>query len=216
MVPAVRLISINETHSYWGLGLEEIKYMEELLDEVPPMIKALPHHELIKRSFIFTQPTPPHFAGRFKPPAINLNVLYASAHIRASVHEAVYYFLKERVNINFSAQSEKKLAFGMLIDVQTFHDVRNHADVQKMMSKTSYAESHNYYLANQGLDGVIYPSCRYTHRMNENFAVMNINKIDPNLNNSDKFEFSFIYPDTCHVTNLSRRIDVKISWAQVR
>lgn len=215
MTPAVRLISINETHSYWGLGLDEIKYLEELLDEVPPMIKALPHHELIKRSFIFTQPTPPHFAGRFKPPAINLNVLYASGHIRASVHEAVYYFLNERVNNKFSAQTEKKLAFGMLIDVQTFQDVRNHPDVQKIMSKKNYGDSHHYYLANQSVDGIIYPSCRYTQRMNENFAVMNISKIDPGLHNSDNFEFSFIFPDVCHVTNLSKKINVKISWAQV-
>lgn len=215
MTPAVRLISINQTHSYWGLGLNEIKYMEDLLDEVPPMIAALPHHELIKRSFIFTQPTPPHFAGRFKPPAINLNVLYASRYIPTAVHEAVYYFLKERVNNNFSGQPEKKLAFGMLVDDQNFHNVCNHPSIQNIMSKTSYADSHNYYLSNQGLEGIIYPSCRINHRLNFNFAIMDIKKIDPGIHNIDNLEFSFVFPDVCRVSNISGRINVQISWAQV-
>lgn len=215
MTPAVRLISTNQTHSYWGLGHTEIKYMEDLLDEVPPMIAALPHHELIKRSFVFTQPTPPHYAGRFKPPAINLNALYASRNIETAVHEAVYYFLKERIDNHFSGQAEKKMAFGMIFDFKSFHDVRSHPDIQKMMSKANYDESHSYYMANQGLDGIIYPSCRYPKPRNVNFAVMNINCIDPGLHNSDNFEFSFIFPDACHVTNIRRLIDQKISWSQV-
>jgi hypothetical protein len=216
MLPAVRLITDRDSNfSYWGLSAKEIDYMEELLDETPPSLAAMPHHPLIKISFIHTTPVPPGAAGRFRPPGIVLNVFYASRYIPTAVYEAVYYFLRERLGNNFSSKEVKKIAFGVNLNTKHFHDVFNHPNLASIMSKTDYRESHQYYMANQRMPGVIYPSCRDVNAGKKNFAVMDISHIEPNIFKIDNLTFSFLSPDICHVKNLIGKIDVQIKWTDV-
>jgi hypothetical protein len=216
MLPAVRLMTDSDSNfSYWGLSAKEIEYMDDVLDEIPAPLAAMPHHPLIKKSFIHVTPVPLGAAGRFRPPGMVLNVYYASRHIPTAVYESVYYFLRERLGNNFSPKELKKIAFGVELDSQHFHNVLTHPNVTKIMSKTNYSDSHQYYMNNQNMRGVIYPSCRDVNAGKKNFAVMDINCIKPNIIKIDNLTFSFLAPDMCHVKNLTEKINVQIKWSDV-
>lgn len=217
MIEAFRIVeSHSQIYSYHATSSEEnAKYLELLLEETKPLLPSGGWHILIASPFRYPLPVPPKYQARFRPPFYPKNVFYCSQKIPTALHEHAYHFLKERIHLDGIKEAGQRTLFSLFLHDEDITDIREHPNINAIMNKRDYAESHRYIESNPDTKALCYPSCRDPGR-EPNYAVFEISSLEKGIG-AEKL-MSFYYDQTALSITWKVTWDdlnLRISWKDV-
>lgn len=148
-------------------------------------------HDLIATPFRYPLPVLHTFHARFRPPNSQRNVLYASEQIATCLHEHAYHFYRLRKGMTKIPKTGQRTLFSLkLIPGAVATNIRKFPNWKKIVSPKDYSASHRFVDEHPKAKIIRYPSCR-DPRHRDNYAVLDIRKIEKNIGSEEVISFSF-------------------------
>lgn len=199
---------------------DDFSLLESFVEETKPRpdIKQTSeykgYHFLIYTPFRYELPVDPRFVARFRPPYFEKNVFYGACSLEATVHEAAFYFMRERRHLTQpSGSAEPRLTFTVSFHDPETIDIRNHPLVDQIMDRSSYEASHAFVRQNS-CDSILYPSARDPG--GECVAVFEISHLGKTPKTTNHYRYQYLKStDTCAVHGDVQENLYAIAWGQV-
>ncbi|WP_141732474.1 RES family NAD+ phosphorylase [Oligoflexus tunisiensis] len=200
--------------------IDDIGLLEEFVEEtkanrsVVAAAQRSGYHFLIYTPFRYDPPVPPEYAARFRPPYYTKNVFYGARSLDVSIHEASFYFMRERRHLPTpSGSGEPRTTFTVGVDDAQAVDITKHPDIEKIMDRTDHAASHAYILQNP-CDTLVYPSARFVG--GECVAVFEIKCLEKAPRSAWQYRFQYLKgSDLCVIFNDRDEQSYAIGWGEV-